>query len=111
MSEHRWTIPCSLDPDEAEDALRGPIEELEREGFEAIAHIETVGFFGWTLRADEERAVGVSIPQPGGPDQLLIRSEHEELGQQVTDQLTSTGPLEGHDADKKDPDVEPLRGP
>lgn len=110
MAQHRWTIPCELDPDEAERALAAPVEALEAEGFEAIEHIETVGFFGWTLRRDEDRAVGVSVPQPGGPDQLRVRSEHAELGEQVVEAFTDTGPLEGETASKVD-DAEPVRGP
>lgn len=98
MPEHRWTIPCQLDPDEAEHALAAPIQVLEAEGFEAIPHIETVGFFGWTLRADEEHAVGISVPQPGGPARLMVRSEHPELAEEVIEALTSTGPLEGREA-------------
>lgn len=111
MAQHRWTIPCTLDPDEAERALADPIEALEAEGFEAIEHIETVGFFGWTLRADEDRAVGVSVPQPGGPDKLRIRSEHAKVGQRVAEAFTETGPLEGETARKLEGDGEPVRGP
>lgn len=111
MAEHRWTIPCKLDPDEAERALAEPIEALEAAGFEAIPHVETVGFFGWTLRLDEDRAVGVSVPQPGGPDQLRVRGADEDAGRRVVEALTEQGPLAGEDATKKDTDVEPLRGP
>ncbi len=110
MTEHRWTIPCSLHPDEAEHALAAPVEHLEEHGFEAIPHIETVGFFGWTLREHEDRAAGVSVPQPGGPDKLLIRSEHEETGRRVVDAFVSTGPLEGKKP-RKEPDRDSVRGP
>lgn len=98
MSEHRFTIDCDLDPEACEFELAGPVEALEEHGFEAIKHIETVGFFGWTLRASDERAVGISVPQPGGPDRVMVRSEHEELARQVVDALTSQGPLEGREA-------------
>lgn len=110
MGEHRWTISCTLDPDEAEHALREPIQALSEEGFDVIPHIETVGFFGWTLRWSEDEAIGVSVPQPGGPQQILIRSDHEDLGQRVANALTNTGPLASHEPQKKDtPD--PKRGP
>lgn len=111
VSEHRYTIPCQLDPEEAEQALADPIEAIETEGWEAIPHIETVGFFGWTLRAPDERAVGVSVPQPGGPETLMVRSDHEALAERVVDALTSQGPLEGAQATRSDTGKEPLRGP
>lgn len=100
MSEHRWQIPCELSPDEAEFQLAEDVERVAEEaldGAEPIEHIETVGFFGWTLRLSDGRAVGVSVPQPGGPDKLVVRSEHEELGQQAARALVDQGPLEGRD--------------
>ncbi len=98
VAEHRWTIPCELAPDQAEKHLGDVLAELTEEGWELIPHVETVGFFGWTARGPDERAVGISIPQPSGPPTLMVRSDHEDLGQQVVDLLTRTGPLEGHDA-------------
>lgn len=92
MPEHRWQIDCSMTPEEAERDLAGVVENLVDDG-EVIEHIETIGFFGWTLRNPDGRAVGVSVPQPGGPDKLVVRSEHPELGRQVAEQLTAEGPL------------------
>lgn len=94
MPEHRWQIDCSLSPEEAERELADVVEGVFEEG-EVIEHIETVGFFGWTLRTPDERAVGVSVPQPGGPDKLVVRSEHEQLGERVAEKLTEAGPLAG----------------
>lgn len=86
-----------MDPETAElelaDAVEGAIEDAE-----VIRHVETVGFFGWTLRTPDERAVGVSVPQPGGPDKLVVRSEHPDLGEHVVQALTKAGPLEGRKA-------------
>ncbi len=101
MVEHRWTIPCSLDPDEAEQKLKEPIRTLEKEGFDVIPHIETVGFFGWTLRWSEDQAVGVSVPQPGGPQRLKVRSDHEAVGETVVQAFTRVGPLKGETIQKK----------
>lgn len=98
MASHRWTIPCKLDPEAAEHALAEPLGSLVEQGWELITHIETVGFFGWTLRAPDERAVGLSVPQPGTPDQIVIRSDHPDLAEQVIQALTATGPLEGAEA-------------
>jgi len=111
MAEHRWTIPCTLDPDEAERALEAPVDELREAGFEVIPHVETVGFFGWTLRRDEDRAAGVSVPQPGGPDRLMVRSEHDDVGRQVAEAFTEVGPLADEEPTEGDTDVEPVRGP
>jgi hypothetical protein len=94
VTEHRWQIDCSMSPEEAERELADVVADVFDEG-EVIEHIETVGFFGWTLRGPGERAVGVSVPQPGGPDKLVVRSEHTELGEQVAEALTSEGPLAG----------------
>jgi predicted NBD/HSP70 family sugar kinase len=94
VAEHRWQIDCSMTPDEAERELTETVEGLVDEA-EVIEHIETVGFFGWTLRMPDERAVGVSVPQPGGPDKLVVRSEHPELGEHVAERLTDEGPLAG----------------
>lgn len=96
MPEQRWQIDCTMDPEEAERELAGVVEGILEEG-EVIEHIETVGFFGWTLRAPDGRAAGISVPQPGGPNKLVVRSEHVDLGEQVANQLTSAGPLEGRD--------------
>lgn len=98
MPEHRWTIPCTLPPDKAETRLGEVLSELTEEGWALIPHVETVGFFGWTVRAPDERAVGISIPQPSGPPTLMVRSDHQALGQQVVDVLTGSGPLEGEEA-------------
>jgi hypothetical protein len=94
VAEHRWQIECTMTPDEAERELADTVEGLVDEA-EVIEHIETVGFFGWTLRMPDGRAVGLSVPQPGGPDKLVVRSEHEELGERVAKRLTGSGPLEG----------------
>lgn len=94
MTEHRWQIDCTMGPDEAEQDLAGVVEDLVEEG-EVIKHVETVGFFGWTLRRPDGRAVGVSVPQPGGPDKLVVRSEHPDLGERVAEGLTREGPLAG----------------
>jgi len=98
VSEHRWQIPCEMGPDEAELELADAIEEATDENWESFKHIETVGFFGWTLRTPDDAAIGVSVPQPGGPDKLVVRSENEKLGRQVVDTLTSRGPLAGREA-------------
>lgn len=105
MTEHRWTIPCELSPDEAQLELAKPLERLrEEQGFEVIEHIETVGFFGWTLRSEDERAVGISVPQPGSPSQLMIRTEHPELGDLVVDALQEADAIEDGQVEPTDPD-------
>lgn len=98
MPEHRWTIPCELAPEAAERELGALLEGLEDEGWVTIPHVETVGFFGWTLRAPDERAVGLSIPQPGGPPMLMVRSDHRDLGEQVVALVTGQGPLADQEA-------------
>ncbi|MDX1611171.1 MAG: hypothetical protein R3185_02295 [Candidatus Thermoplasmatota archaeon] len=98
MPEHRWTLPCEMMPEEAEEALGAHLSGLASEGWELIPHVETVGFFGWTLRDPTGRAVGISIPQPGGPPALMIRTDHPELGEEIVAHLTEAGPLAGRDA-------------
>jgi hypothetical protein len=96
VGEHRWQIDCEMGPEEAERELAGTVETVAADaldGAEPIKHVETVGFFGWTLRLPDGRAVGVSVPQPGGPDKLVVRSEHEAVGRRVAEELTSEGPL------------------
>ena len=98
MREHRWTIPCQLSPDQAQDQLGPLLRPLERRGWTVFEQVDTMGFFGWTLRKIEE-AVGVAVPQSGEPAELRVRASVEANGQLVIDALTDKGPLAGAPAE------------